>query len=415
MRCSKFQVVLAIAAVAIAALVFTTAPANAADLYSSGAKPWNTTTANWGVSGGPYNTATWNNATPDNAIFEGSSGTVALGEAISVKDITFDTTNSNYNISGNTLNFATGGSITSAATNERHTITSAIAGSPTVNIAFNGNKDYGPAGGSYGNAIYEGLHFAPTSGSQTLGTINTAAGTTGDKSGVFLEGTTTGNSVAEITYILGHYGSLVKRGTGTWTVGNVTLGTVRIGDGTLVVNGTITTKYQGFKFADPGGTLAGNVTINSNYSSIPLLGGCSIAPGTSIGTITIAGNDELVWDSDDTTAGMVFDLSDTDSTSDLLDVSGAFTKGTGTDFLFDFIGGKGGETYTLVNFGSTDFSLGDFAVGSGMEGTFAFGQSNLQYTTAAGGAVIPEPSTFLIWGLGLLGLLLYARRRRSGS
>jgi len=31
------------------------------------------------------------------------------------------------------------------------------------------------------------------------------------------------------------------------------------------------------------------------------------------------------------------------------------------------------------------------------------------------GGVIPEPSTLVIWGLGLLGLLWYARRRRSGQ
>jgi len=35
--------------------------------------------------------------------------------------------------------------------------------------------------------------------------------------------------------------------------------------------------------------------------------------------------------------------------------------------------------------------------------------------TYASAVVIPEPSTLAIWGLGLLGLLLYARRRRSGS
>ena len=95
------------------ALVFT--PAQAADRYSSGGKTWDTSTANWGTaSGGPYNTATWNNMTPDNAIFEGTAGTVALGEAISVKNLRF-TTVVNYTIGGNTLAFASGGTITNTA------------------------------------------------------------------------------------------------------------------------------------------------------------------------------------------------------------------------------------------------------------------------------------------------------------
>ena len=30
-----------------------------------------------------------------------------------------------------------------------------------------------------------------------------------------------------------------------------------------------------------------------------------------------------------------------------------------------------------------------------------------------GGVIIPEPSTFIIWALGLVGLAAYARRRRT--
>ena len=38
------------------------------------------------------------------------------------------------------------------------------------------------------------------------------------------------------------------------------------------------------------------------------------------------------------------------------------------------------------------------------------GLSGMAFDTAT---IIPEPSTLLVWGLGLLGLAWYARRRRA--
>ena len=69
---------LSIAVRMVLGLLLSAGTAQAADLYSSGSKTWDTTTANWGVSGGPYNTATWNNATPDNAFFEVSNSSPSL-------------------------------------------------------------------------------------------------------------------------------------------------------------------------------------------------------------------------------------------------------------------------------------------------------------------------------------------------
>ena len=96
------------------------APAGAADLYRSGDGTWNTTDANWGtVFGGPYDTATWNNATPDSAFFEAESGvggTVTLLEDINIANLTFyDNTPANgaqpnereFTVQGGTLNFKT--------------------------------------------------------------------------------------------------------------------------------------------------------------------------------------------------------------------------------------------------------------------------------------------------------------------
>ena len=88
-------------------------------------------------------------------------------------------------------------------------------------------------------------------------------------------------------------------------------------------------------------------------------------------------------------------------------------KGSGTTFAFDFLNSGGsGFTYTLINFGLTDFSVGDFSyanLASGLTGNFTLNSGNLQFTTSA----IPEPSTYamLIGGLGMLAFL----RRRSKS
>ena len=118
---------------------------NAADLYWSGTDTWDTTTQNWGTtSGGSYDAATWNNATPDSAIFEGTAGTVTLGEAITAGGLTFDT--AGYTITGNTLTL--GNASTPIAVNQDATISSVIAGDNTLvksgarRLTLSGNNTY---------------------------------------------------------------------------------------------------------------------------------------------------------------------------------------------------------------------------------------------------------------------------------
>ena len=95
--------------IAASVLVFSSV-AHTADLYSSCPQTWDTSAGNWGTtSGGPYTTTSWKNAPPDSAIFEGTVGTVTLGEAITVKNITFTSKNGGYTLSGSSLNFVEGG------------------------------------------------------------------------------------------------------------------------------------------------------------------------------------------------------------------------------------------------------------------------------------------------------------------
>ena len=111
--------------------------ARAADLYSSGAKTWDTATTNWGtVTGGPYDAAAWNNATPDAATFEGTGGAVTLGEAITVGGLTFNATNYTIATGANTLTFgaATNAIIFGKSTVAAATITGAVGGGGNVTL-----------------------------------------------------------------------------------------------------------------------------------------------------------------------------------------------------------------------------------------------------------------------------------------
>jgi autotransporter-associated beta strand protein len=64
---------------------------DAETLYRSGSGTWDVTTTNWGTaSGGPYDTAIWNNTTPDSAVLQGTAGTltIASGQSINVASLT---------------------------------------------------------------------------------------------------------------------------------------------------------------------------------------------------------------------------------------------------------------------------------------------------------------------------------------
>jgi len=189
------------------------------------------------------------------------------------------------------------------------------------------------------------------------------------------------SSSATAAYTLTNTGATTTYATLELINGGSTSGTITVGDGGLLLG----TGTSATTILDAGGT---------------------VSPGLSIGTLN---GTDFTWND----GSMAFELSDTDNASDLLNLSGDFNKGAGNSFLFDFTGGKIDEIYTLVNFGATDFSVDDFGVGSGIEGTFILNPDNLQFNTSPAMAVIPEPSTLLIWALGLLGLGWYAWQKRN--
>lgn len=210
--------------------------------------------------------------------------------------------------------------------------------------------------------------------------------------------------------------SLVKNGNGTQTLGdtNTYTGTTSVNSGTLAINGNISTSVT---TVNTGGTLRGTGTTGT----VTVKSGGTLAPGNSPGVLN-AGN--TILESGSTLS---------------IEINGA-TLGTGYDQL-NVIGSAslaGLLTITMGNFTPTDGSLffilannlsdaitGTFSNASVNENTYNLGGQDFQISyfgnhtgsgagTFTGGndvvlMAIPEPTSALLGGLGLLALL---RRRR---
>lgn len=262
----------------------TNIPGNGDGASQGGAGTWNTTTQNWDAGASPH--VAWDNTanSNDTVILAGSVGLVTLGEDINLGAMHFSVASTGYTVSNNTLNFSAGGLITATNNTVNQTIKSAINGSPTVRV------NRGPSG-----AGYEGLIFAPSSGTQTLGVIYLpdALGGANDKAGVYLSGSTIGNTAASVTFTNAswQYGTLYKQGSGTWTVGNVNVGTVTITAGDLVSTGTVRTYYNGLQLN--GGVFHYN-NAGAVYNSLRMNGGSfDNSSGAAITTSTY--NPAQIW------------------------------------------------------------------------------------------------------------------------
>jgi autotransporter-associated beta strand protein len=237
---------LALAIAAMAGLTLAITSVNAQTTrYWSGTGNWDTSTAAWATASGGGYTTLWTGG--DNATFEGTPGTVTLGEATSVNQLTFTAASlgtSQYIISGNILNFSGGGTITNLnATNAKiQTISSSITGAPAVNLITS----------SSGGDVTGGIKFAPTGGAvQHLGTATLAAGYPGssggaDKTTLWLSGTTTGNTINAVDQNT-KYSLIRKSDSGSWTVTGVAkCGRLYMDGGNLIVTGSLQgTQYQG--------------------------------------------------------------------------------------------------------------------------------------------------------------------------
>jgi len=199
-------------------------------------------------------------------------------------------------------------------------------------------------------------------------------------------------------------GKVTKSGAGTLTLAgtHTYTGDTAVSAGTLLINGSLgNTKVSVANNATLGGdgSLSGTVT-----TSAP---GSIISPGNSPGTLTVGALNVA--------AGATFEF-ELGSLSDLLAVTGAVTGGAGNlTFNFsDAAGFQSGATYTLITFGSqTGLTYERLAANQLPQGQVldtSFGTNGWSIgTNSLEVRFIPEPSTALLAGLGLLAAL---RRRR---
>ncbi len=272
------------------------------------------------------------------------------------------------------------------------------------NLTANDTNDIREIGGQHtgGTSSYTGtitLGAFAASGSGSSLRVSSAAGGTTVFSGLITDGANTS--------------AITKLGEGivrfSRAAGNTYDGPTAVSEGVLLVTNTSGSGTgTGAVNVSAGATFGGN---GSSSGPITLAAGARLSPGDMTeGGVSLAGTftgATLTWNSDNTTGGLRFNLGEDALSSDLLVLSGAFSKGSGSSFLFDFTGStiNPSITYTLVTFGSTDFQIGDFAAINGGGGVFAFDGNSLVFSA------IPEPSAWTTLA-GAAGLFAAMGRRR---
>lgn len=183
------------------------------------------------------------------------------------------------------------------------------------------------------------------------------------------------------------FGALAKTGPSTWTLTGQGSGTSwDVQGGTLRVDGSV-----GGARAN-GGVLGGS----GNAGALVLDSGGAVAPGDSPGTLS---GTSLIWNGG---GAFRFELGATPADSDLLLLSGALTRGTGSGFAFHFADGAGAPQagrYPLIRFASqSGFVPGDFSYdyqgGAGtLQGHFELTASELDFVVSAVGLAGPGGTT----------------------
>jgi len=195
---------------------------------------------------------------------------------------------------------------------------------------------------------------------------------------------------------------ITKAGTGTLVLGgnNIYTGPTNVTEGRLLVNGV--TSGQGAFTVSPGATLGGTGTIGLANATTPVTVQGELAPGSSVGTLTIAGDLVLTSTSsctieiDDLLAGHFDTVKGTAAGGEDMTFGGTLNlvlddfQGLGSVQLFDFDSYHG--TFAQISVTNADGRVADFDANTGV------------LTVAA-----PEPATLALLGVAVPVLLRHRK------
>jgi hypothetical protein len=320
------------------------------------------------------------------AAFTGANAAIANGASLNW--------NQNGTLAGKTLTMGTSGSLgyISVGNGNSLTLDSATTGTGSLYI-------YGTTGAT---TLNQGTLTATSGTSYLYGPTVTNQGTININTGSFY---------------LGYYASHNTINTSTGVI-NQTGGTVyvysplsnsgalKVQGGTLYTNGFVTNGANGL--ISGAGTISGDLT----------LAGGTLAPGNSIGTLTMSNGDFLV------TGTSVLAVEMDGASSDRLTFQNpTSTVDIGAGLLQLSISllaaPTPGTNYTILNIASggsgyTGYFAGLANSGDTLTATFGTQTYSLNILYLANSIVlqVPEPSTYALMGLGLAAFALRLRRRR---
>lgn len=337
--------------IAVLTALFTMqSPSRAADLYwdvnrtglgLGGTGTWDLTNSFWDTAGdgvsGPY--TIWNNATLDNAIFNGTAGTVTLGGLISLHNLTFNV--GGYALDAGTLQLAgTAPTITTNAGNT--TIDSVIAGTAGLTKAGTAALHLGGTN-TFSGGINLNLGSIYASSDAALGaSSNNIATAAGAQVRLSIAGAVDTNR----TVTIGDGGTLIAEGARVGSARFMGDGSVRVGTGVTMSNDAST--YTGTT------TFSGcNGVCTTSFTSIADLGQAS-----SLGAPTTVENGTIRFNQSSQYSDNLVYLGTGHSSNRNWSINGAAAvirnRGSGTLTLTGDIDSNGGTSFVAE---SADFQL----------------------------------------------------------
>ena len=443
-------------------------------VYNTAGGSWGTF-GNWQQAGG-YAGLDGSLSANDTATFgTGGSGVVTLdGAAPSIQTLSFSNASSGYTLTqgtGGSLTLKTGDTAASINNNAgSHTISANVilANDTTLNAASGTELNIsGAVSGSGSGLTKEGAGTATLSGDNTYtGQTVVSDGTlqigNGGTSGTLGSGAVVDNGslvlnrsdAVTLANTISGTGSFTQAGTGSVTLNavetftgktTVSAGTLILGSGASLASTEINLGTRASQGTLDASALRGGITIGDGQTlggygtlvgNTTIASGGTLAPGNSPGVIGITGDLTLTGGS--TSTFQVYGLGGAGAINgfDQVNVSGALTYGgvlklditgsynTGTAFqnyLFNFgsqTGAFSSVKYSLNGSAWTDLNYyaanntwqmwNNSALTLGADNGYIGINLDTGYLT-----VVPEPSTWALFGLGALVLVIAARRRKA--